>query len=61
MAFGNSDSIQYLQYDDAFDAGITPEPAATPDTSGAPKAGGIVMDGKTYYYNEATGEYETDD
>jgi hypothetical protein len=61
MAFSNSDSIQYLQYDDAFDAGITPEPAATPDTSGAPKAGGIVMDGKTYYYNEATGEYETDD
>ena len=50
-----ANSIYGLNYDDDFDtAGVTRQPEA-------PKTGGVVMDGKTYYYNEATGEYETDD
>jgi len=50
------DSIYDIEYEDDFDtAGINQQPEA------APKTGGVVMDGKTYYYNEATGEYETDD
>ena len=48
-------SIYDIEYEDDFDtAGVTKQPEA-------PKTGGVVMDGKTYYYNEATGEYETDD
>jgi hypothetical protein len=57
-----ADSIRYLQYDDPLESGINPDPTSSASNQPeAPKTGGVVMDGKTYYYNEATGDYETDD
>jgi hypothetical protein len=55
-----SDSIRYMQYDDDINAGVNPEPASS-DPVGEPQGEAIVMDGKTYYYNSSTGEYETED